>query len=56
MERYGIVRDGFLLWLDGRAEADRIVKQYGGRIICEPADETAEGLAEAPGALRANTA
>ena len=56
MERYGIVRDGLLLWLEGRAEADRLVKHYGGRIICEHADESFEGPVGAPGAAPANTA
>jgi hypothetical protein len=56
MERYGIVRDGLLLWLECRAEADRFVKQYGGRIICEHADEPAEGPAAGPAGLPTNTA
>lgn len=56
MERYGIVRDGFLLWLECRAEADRLVKQYGGRIICDHAEESADGTADTPGALPANPA
>ena len=56
MERYGIVRDGLLLWLECRAEADRFVKQYGGRIICEHADEVGESPAGAPAAFPANTA
>ena len=53
MERYGIVRDGLLLWLECRAEADRFVKQYGGRIICEHADEVGESPAGAPAAFPA---
>lgn len=56
MERYGIVRDGSVLWVECRAEADRFVHQYGGRIICEHADERGEGPTSAPAALTANTA
>lgn len=55
MKRYGIVRDGLLLWLECRAEADRLVKQYGGRIICEHADEGGDGAANTPAAVPAKT-
>jgi hypothetical protein len=56
MERYGIVRDGLVLWLECRAEAERFVNRYGGRIICDLVDERGEGRAGAPAALPANTA
>jgi hypothetical protein len=56
MERYGIVRDGLLLWFECRAEAEQFVRQYGGRIVCEHADEVGEGLARAWAAFPANTA
>lgn len=36
MERYGVVRDGLVLWVECFAEADRMIKQYGGRLVCEP--------------------